>query len=125
LWNAAADRKHVHEQTEDAFLIERLHVRGKVIDYVDVISPTKFTKDFEDVDDAYFISLVNQIKRDIPDLSNRAHIALVHFLSIVAANGAVPERSAEGLLTTSGRDKNTFRDMSDWKAELGLALAMG
>jgi hypothetical protein len=44
LWNAAADRKHVHEQTEDAFLIERLHVRGKVIDYVDVISPTSSQK---------------------------------------------------------------------------------
>jgi hypothetical protein len=125
LWNAAAGRKHVHDQTEDAVTTERLHVRGKVIDRIDVLSSTKFTKYFEDVNDAYLTSLVDQIKKDVPDLNHWTHVDLVHFLSTATASGRTPERSAEDLLTTPREGENTFRDMSGWRQDLGLALAMG
>jgi hypothetical protein len=125
LWDAAVGRKHVHDQTEDAVTTGRLQVRGRIIDRINVVSSTKFTKYFDNVDDAYLTALVDQIKRDIPDLSHWTHVDLVRFLSIVAANGAVPERSAQDLLTTPGRGENIFRDMSGWRNELGLALAMG
>jgi hypothetical protein len=125
LWNAAAGRKHVHDQVEDAATTERLHVRGKIIDRIDVMSSTRFTKYFEDVDDAYLASLVDQIKKDIPDLSHWTHVDLVNFLRTVTANGGVPDRSAEDLLTTSQEGENSFRDMSGWRNGLGLALAMG
>jgi hypothetical protein len=86
-------------------MTERLHVRGRVINHINVTSSTQFTKYFEDVDEAYFNPLVDQIKRDIRDLSHRSHVDLVHYLSIVAANGAVPERSTQDLLTHTGKGR--------------------
>jgi hypothetical protein len=124
-WNAAAGRKHVHDQVEDAVTTERLHVRGKIIDRIDVVSSIRFNKYLADVDDAYIVSLVNQIKIDMPDLSNWTLVDVVRFFSTVTANGGVPDRSAEDLLSTSQQGENSFRNTSGWREGLGIALAMG
>jgi hypothetical protein len=127
LWNAATGRKHVHDQLEDAMATERLHVRGKMVDRIDAMSSTKFTKYLDGVDDAYLCSLVDQIKTDVPGLDHWTHVDLIRFLNKVTANGGDPERSAEDLLVpaTLQNEVNTFRNMSHANEGLGLALAMG
>jgi hypothetical protein len=125
LWNAAAGRKHVHDQVEDAITTERLHVRGKIIDRINVMSSVRFNKYLADIDDAYIASLVDQIKMDMPDLGHWTDVDLVRFFSTVAANGGAPDRSAEDLLSTSKEGENAFRNTSGWREGLGIALAMG
>jgi hypothetical protein len=124
-WDAAAGRKHVHDQVEDAVTTERPHVRGKIIDRIDVVSSIRFNKYLADIDDAYIDSLVNQIKIDMPNLSHWTQVDLVRFFSTVTANGGVPDRSAEDLLSTSQEGKNSVRNTSGWREGLGIALAMG
>jgi hypothetical protein len=44
LWNAAAGRKHIYDQLEDAVTSRRLHVRGKVVDQVENNGSTRFMR---------------------------------------------------------------------------------
>jgi hypothetical protein len=126
-WNAAKGRNHVHDQLEDAVATERLHVRSKMIDRIDTMSSTKFTKYFDSVDEAYLCSLVDQIKTDVPSLDHWTHVDLVRFLNQVTANGSDPERPMKELLgpATSQSRISTSRNMSHVNEALSLALAMG
>ncbi|KAH8732752.1 hypothetical protein GQ44DRAFT_696373 [Phaeosphaeriaceae sp. PMI808] len=127
LWNAAGGRKHIHDQVEDAATTERLHVRGRVIDYIHAVSSARFTNYFDGVDEDYLTSLTDQIKEDISGTENWTHIDLIHFLNIITANGGDATRSAEELLglATHPEDMHSFKDMSGWNDGLGLALVMG
>jgi hypothetical protein len=126
-WDAAAGRKHMHNQSEDAVETERLHVRGKIIDYIAIMSSTKFTKHFHGVDEAYLCSLIDQIKADVEGLEHWSHVDLVRFLNVVTANGGDPERSAEDLLglVTPPDGVGRFRNMNYANEGLVLALARG
>lgn len=96
-WNAAAGRRHIHNQTLSASSSKRLRVRGHIIDYISILSCTRFAK-WLHVDTHHLRSLTSQLQSDIPGLDHWTFIHLVHFLNTVCANGTTPRETAEQIL---------------------------
>jgi hypothetical protein len=125
LWNAAAGRKHIYDQLEDAVTSRRLHVLGKVVDHVENNGSTHFMR-YWDADEKYLKELVGEIKTDLPGLEHCTPLELIHFLNVVTANGGVPENTAEQILslaTQLGGETSSFAAMQ--ADSLGLCLTMG
>ncbi|OAL55801.1 heterokaryon incompatibility protein [Pyrenochaeta sp. DS3sAY3a] len=96
-WNAAAGRRHKHDQPEDAATTRRLYVRGKIIDHIDCLSSARIAK-FYDIDEAYLTSIVDQIKKDLAGFDHWTQIELVDFLNTVSYNGNEPRETAAQIL---------------------------
>ncbi|KAJ4325835.1 hypothetical protein N0V94_000397 [Neodidymelliopsis sp. IMI 364377] len=87
-WNAAVGRQHKQEQPLVYSTLSQLHVRGKIVDWIDVISPkTVIGARHFDADPAYLNNLVKQLKNDLPYCSTWTPTKLVHFLNGAAHNG--------------------------------------
>ncbi|KAL6711855.1 hypothetical protein ACN47E_002898 [Coniothyrium glycines] len=124
-WNAAAGRKHMHDQAEDAATTKRLHVRGRIVDYIDKISSARIAR-YWDTDEAYYTSLVEQIKADLPAFEHWTHVDLIQFLNVVSCNGDPPRESAEQLLGLApGVFPEQARHLHKYEESLGCCLSMG
>ncbi|KAJ4345568.1 uncharacterized protein N0V89_011701 [Didymosphaeria variabile] len=127
-WDAAAGRKHAHQQNEDAVETERLHVRGEIIDRVARISSAKIDRYFGDADDAYLEGIAAQIKSDLPDsgFGVWTRVDLVRFLNIISANGATPKESAEEVLGLKKKEWSTgLVDNLGYNESLSSRLSIG
>ncbi|KAL1603878.1 hypothetical protein SLS60_005470 [Paraconiothyrium brasiliense] len=127
-WNAAAGRKHVHKQDEDAVETERLHVRGKIIDRVACISTAKIDRYFGDADDAYLDGIVAQIKSDLAGSGFKVWttVDLVQFLNVISANGNTPKESAEEVLGLQKKEWSTgLVDNLGYNESLSSRLSIG
>lgn len=96
-WNASAGCKHIHDQTEDACITRRLHVRGRIVDYIDEMSTARMLE-VQNTDEAYRTSIVDQIKSDLPAFAHWTQIDMVQFLINVSRNGQPPIETAEQVL---------------------------
>lgn len=125
LWNAAKDRKHIHDQPEDAAETSRLWVRGRVVDTVEAVNHTKFVK-YWDVDDERLAHLLNQVKMNLPGLEDWTLSDMVRVLQVASWNGKEPDEPAEEVLKMK---ENLVRDamveMAGVNERLGLCLTMG
>lgn len=129
-WNACLSRPHLHSQVEDATDTERLHVRGRIIDYVETISNCKIDRYFGDVDDAYLDSLAQQIRSDLPGSAydSWTKIDLVHFLTVVSHNGNPPKQTAEdvlGLVSKPSVSQLVDKEVVGYNEALSSSLSIG
>lgn len=123
-WNAAAGRKHVHDETHvdtSEKSPRTLRVRGKIVDRVHSISGARFLPDrYWDADDAYLEEQVAKIRNELPgQLGSWSITDMVEFLNIVTWSGAAPGadpgyKEARMILTRA----------KDGRDHLGLALGM-
>ena len=126
-WNAAAGRKHVHDQLEDAVNTRQLQVRGKVVDYVEGVSSTRFMR-YWDADEEHLKELVVQIKQDLSGLEHWTPLELIRFLNVVTANGGIPENTPEqtyNFATEESYKTSSFAALRADSLDLGLGLTMG
>ncbi|KAF2442105.1 heterokaryon incompatibility protein [Karstenula rhodostoma CBS 690.94] len=127
-WDAARGRRHVHDQREDAEETERLHVRGKIIDYISCISEAKIDRYFSDADEAYMDSIVAKIQANLPNSSFESWtcVDLVNFLNNISANGHAPKESAEIILGIEKKQWSTsLVDNVGYNEALSTRLTIG
>ncbi|KAF9735777.1 hypothetical protein PMIN06_002143 [Paraphaeosphaeria minitans] len=127
-WDAAAGRRHAHSQREDAAATERLHVRGRIIDRISLISTAKIDRYFADADNPYLSSIVARIQFDIPSspFSTWTVVELVAFLNNISANGHPPKQSAEIILGIEKQQWSTgLADNLGYNEALSSRLSIG
>ncbi|KAJ4296227.1 hypothetical protein N0V90_006272 [Kalmusia sp. IMI 367209] len=97
--NGSTFKPDYTQSTEVATATGRLHVRGKIIDRISLISSAKINRYFSGVEDVYLDSLVAWIQSDISesDYSAWTRTHLVHFLNTISANGTTPKKSEDVL----------------------------
>lgn len=128
LWDASAKRKHTQEQPLVYATISQLHVRGKIIDYIDTVSPTPIgTNEFK-ADADHIDSLIDKLKTDLPACCwTWTPLNLVGFLNGLAHNGREikPFNSAEAILSPQTRYTTTELNSFSSNDSLAMLLAMG
>ena len=129
LWNACAGQKHTCLQPMDPVSTSQLHVRGRVIDYIDTMSSAIIgAKDF-DADTTYLDSLLIQLRQELPSCCGSwTPIDLVEFLHgpSFGGNEVKPFETAEAVLGPEPR----YATQEDWNNHgrnyaLALRLAVG
>ncbi|KAF1359561.1 HET-domain-containing protein [Lizonia empirigonia] len=130
-WNASAGRKHTQPQPSDPGRTLKLHVRGRIIDFIHTISPTVIgTADF-DVDPSHLQTVVSQLKKDLPSCCETwTPLDFVHYSNMLKCNGnkIQPFESAAAVLNPEPRDttaqlNKTLTSLSN--KMLGLIIGMG
>ncbi|KAF2627803.1 heterokaryon incompatibility protein [Macroventuria anomochaeta] len=128
LWNAAAGRKHIQEQPLIYTTLYQLHVRGKIVDWIDVISSRTMIgkeRDHFNTDATYLDGLIETLKEDLSCCSAWEPVDLVHFLNGATHNGREIEsyNSAQKILKPETRN-TTIQPVNEHGANDRLALIL-
>ena len=125
-WNASADREHTSVQPHDPASTYKLRVRGKIIDYIDTISPTIIGGRDWDVDNTFLETVITQLQQDLPRCCGTwTLINLIDFISEPSHGGNEIKSwdTAEAVLGSEPR-YGSREDHNYHSANDGLAIRL-
>lgn len=130
LWNASAGRKHTWQQPADPVSTMQLHVRGKVVDYIDTISSAIIGAKHYDAETAYLEALVAQLQRDLPSCCAAwTPTDLIDFLNgpVFGGNEIKPFDTASAILGPGPRYVTQQEELDVGRSNdaLGIRLTIG
>lgn len=124
-WNASADRKHTCLQPGTASTYH-LHVRGRIVDYIDTISSTIIGGRDWDVDTKFLETVVAQLQQDLPSCcASWTPLDLINFINEPSYGGNEVKEwdTAEAVLGSKPR-YSTQEDCKYHSANDGLAVRL-